>query len=104
MTKTFFFAHCAHFLRVVLNGRVPLRVQLLRLHLGVDKWLLLGGSWGVTLALAYAQTFPNHVSAIVLRGICLMRRCEVDWVYRGVRHIVILVVRRWLPVGPCRPE
>jgi proline iminopeptidase len=58
-------------------------METLRSHLNIHNWLLFGGSWGVTLALAYAQTHPTRVSALVLRGICLMRRLEVDWAYRG---------------------
>jgi hypothetical protein len=53
-------------------------METLREHLNISNWLLFGGSWGVTLALAYAQTHPDRVSAIVLRGICLMRRLEVS--------------------------
>lgn len=48
-----------------------------------EQWLLFGGSWGSTLALAYAQTHPSHVSALVLRGIFTLRRMEIDWYYRA---------------------
>ncbi|MGH2341850.1 prolyl aminopeptidase [Segnochrobactraceae bacterium EtOH-i3] len=50
--------------------------------LGVDKWLVFGGSWGSTLALAYAETHPKHVSEIVLRGIFAVRRAELLWYYQ----------------------
>jgi proline iminopeptidase len=54
--------------------------ETLRKELGIDRWdLLLGGSWGSTLALAYAQEFPHSVRSLVLRGVCLLRTCEVDW-------------------------
>jgi len=56
--------------------------ERLRKHLQVDKWdVVLGGSWGSTLAIAYAQEFPAQVKAIVLRGVCLLRRAEVDWLF-----------------------
>lgn len=57
-------------------------MERLRTHLGIEKWHLFGGSWGSTLSLAYAQTYPERVSAMVLRGIFLMRRKEVEWFYQ----------------------
>ncbi|MBV9538339.1 MAG: prolyl aminopeptidase [Acidisphaera sp.] len=62
-------------------------IEKLRRHLGVDRWLLFGGSWGSTLALAYAQAVPERVSGCVLRGVFLGRREEVDWFLQGVRAI-----------------
>lgn len=50
--------------------------------MGVDKWLVFGGSWGSTLALAYAQTHPAHVSELIVRGIFTLRKSEVDWFYQ----------------------
>ena len=50
--------------------------------MGVDKWLVFGGSWGSTLALAYAETHPERVSELVLRGIFTLRRFELDWYYQ----------------------
>ncbi|MBU2533422.1 MAG: prolyl aminopeptidase [Alphaproteobacteria bacterium] len=58
-------------------------IERLRIHLGVPKWHLFGGSWGSTLSLAYAQRYPEHVIAMVLRGIFLMRQREVDWFYQN---------------------
>jgi proline iminopeptidase len=58
-------------------------IEALRAHLGVERWLVFGGSWGSTLALAYAQTHPARVAELVLRGIFLLRRAEIDWFYRG---------------------
>ncbi|GIH74308.1 prolyl aminopeptidase [Planobispora longispora] len=59
-------------------------MELLREHLGVDRWLLYGGSWGSTLILAYAERHPERVSEIVIPAVTTTRRSEVDWLYRGV--------------------
>jgi proline iminopeptidase len=59
-------------------------MELLRDHLGIERWLLFGGSWGSTLILAYAQRFPHRVSEIVIYGVTMSRRSEIDWLYRGV--------------------
>jgi proline iminopeptidase len=59
-------------------------MELLREHLGIDKWLLYGGSWGSTLILAYAETHPERVSEIVIPAVTTTRRSEIDWLYRGV--------------------
>jgi proline iminopeptidase len=59
-------------------------MEQLREHLGVERWLLFGGSWGSTLALAYAQRHPRRVSEIVLASVTTGRRSELDWLYRGV--------------------
>ncbi|MBM4365316.1 MAG: prolyl aminopeptidase [Deltaproteobacteria bacterium] len=58
-------------------------MERIRAMLGIHKWLVFGGSWGSTLALAYAQAHPEHVSALVLRGIFLCRRKELEWFYQG---------------------
>ena len=57
-------------------------VEALRRMLRVERWLLLGGSWGAALALAYAQTHPERVSAMVLRGVFTARRSELRWLYQ----------------------
>lgn len=57
-------------------------MEKLRKHFGIDKWQVFGGSWGSTLSLAYAQTHPEHVSELVLRGIFLVRKKEIDWFYQ----------------------
>ena len=49
-------------------------LEKLRAHLGVDKWVVFGGSWGSTLSLVYAETHPDRVKALVLRGIFTLRR------------------------------
>lgn len=59
-------------------------MERLREHLGVERWLLYGGSWGSTLILAYAERHPERVSEIVLLGVTTTRRSEIDWLYRGV--------------------
>jgi len=58
-------------------------IELLRKRLGIEKWLLLGGSWGSTLALAYAVQHPERVTEIVLWGVTTGRRTEFDWLFRG---------------------
>ncbi len=59
-------------------------MERLREHLGIDRWLLTGGSWGSTLMLAYAERHPQRVSAIVMVSVTTSRRSEIDWLYRGV--------------------
>jgi proline iminopeptidase len=58
-------------------------IEKLRRHLGVDTWQVFGGSWGSALALAYAETHPDRVRELVLRGIFTLRRAELDWFYEG---------------------
>lgn len=57
-------------------------IELLRETLGIDRWQVFGGSWGSTLALAYAQRHPDRVTELVLRGIFTVRQSEFDWLYR----------------------
>lgn len=57
-------------------------LEKLRKHLRVNKWLVMGGSWGVTLALAYGQAHPGAVSGFILRGVCMLRQEEIDWFYK----------------------
>jgi proline iminopeptidase len=59
-------------------------MERLREHLGIERWLLSGGSWGSTLILAYAERHPERVSEIVISGVTTSRRLELDWLYRGV--------------------
>ena len=58
-------------------------LEKVRKHLKIDKWHVFGGSWGSTLALAYAQTYPQRVLSLVLRGIFLCRREELLWLYQS---------------------
>ncbi|WP_221794086.1 prolyl aminopeptidase [Aquisediminimonas sediminicola] len=55
-----------------------------KLHqlMGTEQWLVFGGSWGSSLALAYAETYPEHVSELVLRGVFTLRQAELDWYYQ----------------------
>ena len=57
-------------------------MERLRTELGIDRWLVFGGSWGSTLGLAYAQAHPKVVTELVLRGIFLLRPKEIDWLYQ----------------------
>jgi proline iminopeptidase len=59
-------------------------MEQLREHLGVERWLLFGGSWGSTLILAYAELHPERVTQIVIASVTMSRRSEIDWLYRGV--------------------
>jgi len=58
-------------------------IELLREHLNIERWLLWGGSWGSTLALAYAENYPGRVSEIILWGVTTGRHKEFDWAFRG---------------------
>ncbi|MEL7026147.1 MAG: prolyl aminopeptidase [Pseudomonadota bacterium] len=58
-------------------------IELIRETLGIDKWLVFGGSWGATLALIYGETHPSRVLHLILRGVFLMTRAELDWFYGG---------------------
>jgi proline iminopeptidase len=57
-------------------------IERLREHLGIERWQVFGGSWGSTLALAYAQAHPSRVTELVLRGIFMLRRWELEWFYQ----------------------
>jgi len=57
-------------------------IEAIREKLGIDRWIVFGGSWGSTLALVYAQTHPQRVAGLILRGIFLCRQREIDWFYQ----------------------
>ena len=59
-------------------------MERVRRHLGIERWLLFGGSWGSTLALAYAVAYPEHCSGLIVRGIFLGTRREIDWFLYGM--------------------
>jgi proline iminopeptidase len=62
-------------------------MERLRTHLGLDSWFVFGGSWGSTLALAYAEFHPTRVRGLGLRGIFLCRKSEIDWFLYGMRAL-----------------
>lgn len=57
-------------------------LEAIRQYLKIDKWVMFGGSWGSTLSLLYAQSYPGHVRALILRGIFLFRQTDLDWLYK----------------------
>ena len=63
-------------------------IEKIRNHLSIDNWVVFGGSWGSTLSLAYSQTYPNSCKGLILRGIFLVRKKEIDWFYQeGANNI-----------------
>jgi proline iminopeptidase len=77
-------------------------IERLRGKLAIDRWQVFGGSWGSTLALAYAQTHPGRVSELVLRGIFMLRRWELEWFYQqGASR---LFPDAWEPYRDAIPE
>src|SRR6478609_9224432 len=77
-------------------------IERLREHLGIERWQVFGGSWGSTLALAYAETHPERCTEIVLRGIFLLRKQEIDWFYQ--RGASVLYPDAWEPYWAHIPE
>ncbi|MCC7200017.1 MAG: prolyl aminopeptidase [Gammaproteobacteria bacterium] len=70
-------------------------MEQLREHLGIERWLVFGGSWGSTLGLAYAETHPERVTELVLRGIFMLRKTELDWFYQDPHGAGALYPDRW---------
>ena len=70
-------------------------IERLREHLRIARWQVFGGSWGSTLALAYAQTHPRRVTELVLRGIFLLRRSELEWFYQDEQGAASLFPDLW---------
>jgi proline iminopeptidase len=68
-------------------------IERLRRHLGVDRWLVFGGSWGSTLALAYAERYPDKVTEMILWGVTTGRRKEFDWLFRG--GVAVFFPEQW---------
>jgi proline iminopeptidase len=75
-------------------------IEKLRMHLAIDRWFVFGGSWGSTLALAYAKTHPDKVRGLVLRGIFLMQPSEIDWFLYGMRNAFPEAWERFANVVP----
>ena len=83
--------------------RLVADIERLRELAGCERWLVFGGSWGSTLALAYAQTHPQRVSALILRGVYTVTRAEIDWYYRrGVSEMFPDAWEKFL--APIPPE
>lgn len=59
-------------------------IERLRLLLGIERWILFGNSWGCTLALVYAQAHPDRVASLLVVGVTMTRRSEIDWLYHGL--------------------
>jgi len=70
-------------------------IEALRQHLNIRRWQVFGGSWGSTLALAYAQQYPERVTELVLRGIFLLRRSELHWFYQDELGAAALFPDLW---------
>jgi proline iminopeptidase len=70
-------------LSAVTTWHLVADLELLRAHLGIERWQVFGGSWGSALALAYAQAHADRVTELVLRGVFTLRRHELDWFYEG---------------------
>lgn len=62
-------------------------IERLRDHLGIERWLVFGGSWGSTLALAYGEAHPERCAGFILRGVFLCRRSEIEWFLYGLRTL-----------------
>lgn len=62
-------------------------MEALRAHLEIDRWSVFGGSWGSTLAIAYAEAHPDRCMSLILRGIFLCRKSEIDWFLHGLRTV-----------------
>lgn len=75
-------------------------IEALRRHLGIDKWLVFGGSWGSTLAIAYGEAHPERSLGLVLRGIFLCRKSEIDWFLYGVRNLYPEAWRKFVEILP----
>jgi len=76
-------------------------MEKIRTHLGIDKWIVFGGSWGSTLSLIYAETHPERVKGLILRGIFLCRKKEIDWFYqKGASHLFPEAWDKYLAVIP----
>lgn len=76
-------------------------IEKLRAHVGIEKWIVFGGSWGSTLSLLYAETHPERVKGLILRGIFLCRKQEIDWFYQdGASHVFPEAWEKYLAAIP----
>jgi proline iminopeptidase len=76
-------------------------MESLRGHLGIDRWLVLAGSWGSTLALAYAERFPDRVTEMILFGVTTGRHAEFDWLFRG--GVAVFFPEQWARLRAALP-
>ena len=74
-------------LRDNTTPRLVADIEQLRRHLGIERWLVFGGSWGSTLALAYGEAHPERCEGFILRGVFLCRRSEIEWFLHGLRSL-----------------
>ena len=80
-------------------------IEKIREFLNIDSWLVFGGSWGSTLALTYAITYPKKCKALILRGIFLLRKIEIDWFYQtGCSYIYPDEWENYISVIPKSPD
>ena len=75
------------------TANLILDIERIREHLGVERWLVLGGSWGSTLALAYAEARPDRVTEMILFGVTTGRHAEFDWTFRG--GVAVFFPEQW---------
>ena len=75
------------------TANLILDIERIRQHLGVERWLVLGGSWGSTLALAYAEARPDRVTEMILFGVTTGRHAEFDWTFRG--GVAVFFPEQW---------
>jgi proline iminopeptidase len=76
-------------------------MEQIRQQLGIQQWLLFGGSWGGTLALLYAQQYPQTVSAMILRGVFLARQADMDWFLHPDNGVSRIYPQRWQALQVC---
>jgi proline iminopeptidase len=79
-------------------------IERLRVALGIDRWVVFGGSWGSTLALAYAQAHPDRCLGVILRGIFLGAEREIDWFMHGVRELSPVAWREFAALIPSEEQ
>lgn len=75
-------------------------IETLRRFRNIERWHVFGGSWGSTLALAYAQEHPERCLSLILRGICLLRQSEIDWFMTGIRTVFPEIWQRFADFIP----
>lgn len=85
--------------------RLVADIETIRTHLGIDRWVVFGGSWGSTLGLAYAETHPERVLGLILRGIFLCRPRDIAWFYQdGASHLFPDLWRDYLAPIPAEEQ